>query len=220
MNYMSLASSEKQNLRKLKYQDEDGLDCLAESIETKGTVGSELRALTLSGYYQNIDIFLETLVSRGCHNELESLELDHCDVTALSTCVCSFAHLRKLKISIYAHEWHQVVKAVKKNGSLHKVSWVNKPSFGPRKPGHRYRRHLKAACSRNRLTPKLLANPRLDRQHDNHNASATTAVVENFSSLFLASMDAERTAPNMLLIGLVATTPTDCGHGKRLRSLT
>lgn len=94
---------------------------------------------------------------------------------------------------------HNFVLAMRQNGSLHSVI---SPTSGVQRGcwTEIQRRRIHVYCTRNEVVPDLVAHPSLG----NDKRNLTTADLSLFPTLFRVAKQAPRTAPNSMLIGLLA----------------
>jgi hypothetical protein len=210
MTYLRSTAGPSNCLSDLRYYDTE-LDALAESMLIPDSIGSGLRHLELG--FADVDVFLNALSTHGSHSKLESLQIVFYDTMAdaLWRCIPTLVHLRELRVHLtwlnFNSIFPRLVPSLKKNGSLFKVTFpMNYGDPEPDPPGCRKRRYLDALGQRNENLPRMLSRPRLEheaQQEDIANDDMTD--IEQFPSLFAASLDAEQMSPNTFLIGLVSS---------------
>jgi hypothetical protein len=222
--YLGSRRSQPSSLRVLSYNGKAHLLADAMVLEPRNdakllpySVGSGLRTLTLGHRYhenqvaQDVARFFDSYAASASMIHLESLSIEWLHMVsckAFSDCLPNMVHLRELSVSFIEMEAKEVadrmVESIKKNGSLHSVTipseywsgdWRKKRQFV------RGQRSMKWFCERNRSIPRLLAEPKQDTEGESPgNDNAVDGWL--FPTLFYAAQQANRTAPNMMLIGL------------------
>jgi hypothetical protein len=119
-----------------------------------------------------------------------SIDDTGCD--ALTRCLPQLLYLKQLSIESVASVVHGVnsrlLRALHQNGSLHDI--------------HTGETVLQCSCMRNETIPILVAKPRLN---DDENEDSDETDLCLVPTLFGAAKQAPRTAPTVMLIGLLAT---------------
>jgi hypothetical protein len=149
--------------------------------------------------------------------------LDEAELDALSECLSHATHLRKLSISTIRNcgsrtVFESVVRAIRNNGSLHRVDlhsgtrdserWPYFPLFDATQ-----QRLIQAYCERNQAASSLLSASRLNDADGQCRDSALSLV----APVFVTANPAWRTAPNTFLVGLsAAADPTVLGPSHRV----
>jgi hypothetical protein len=151
VDYFKSMASPQNKLRVLKYFNSN-LEALSESMVIPNSIGSKLRVLRTWGNYDFM-AFANSLASQGSQNKLESLHIHSLSEeekgVALCRCLPSLVNLAELHIEHYRcgnEISHGFVKALKRNGSLHKVTVS--PTLN-----NRYDRHVEAFGQRNQQVP-------------------------------------------------------------------
>jgi hypothetical protein len=215
--YLQTSRSQPSSLRELAYNGKAHLLAGAMVLEPHEdsdsrpfSVGSDLRTLRL-GNQEGKDMaqFFSSYAANAPMIHLESLTIEclhKVSCKALSDCIPNLVHLKELKVSrIYSEAREvaaQLIESIKKNGSLHSVEVPSEYSERPgsyRKSARvNGRRSLTWYCQRNRSIPMLLEGN--EERTGSGKGDATGRWL--FPSLFFAARRANRTAPNMILIGL------------------
>jgi hypothetical protein len=183
--YFKSPASLQNNLREL-HLGHFSLDGMAEAMEIQGSVGSSLQVFaayvwpTTNTSRPDVVRFLNTLASQGSRNKLKALYLyelaDENSTAALANCLPRLVNLVDLQVDPYRlvnfgdDVKCDLVKALKRNGSLVKVSVKLELN-------HRYQRHVTAICDRNEQMPLLLGR-RLSGSGTGSVAAATNPAEE------------------------------------------
>jgi hypothetical protein len=193
------------------------------------SVGSCLQALNLPSWFEDIDELLNALVASA--HRLSSLSLGHLTDTSwlqLTRCLPSLLHLREFHLEyIYKGEAStlEFVRAMQKNGSLHRVSEISARSGDEPLFSTEEWQEIQSYCQRNLKMRELLQDPYLPRD-DTRDINDKT-LLSLFPKLFHAMKPAERVAPTYILAGVLACGGGGSGgcligpsgHGKRLGSM-
>jgi hypothetical protein len=171
-----------------------------------------LDVLAMTGPMGNVECIYERLGNKAATIQLRCvlrkggrLDLAGCD--ALAACLPKLIYLKELGILDDAapalnspvHK-ERLLRALKQNGSLHFLQFA--PSWSDFLTD-RDSRQLQLSMERNQLIPALVANPRLGDDDDDSKTERCLV-----PKLFAAAMLAPRTAPNSMLIGLLALGDT------------
>jgi hypothetical protein len=211
--YLQSSQSQPISLRALSYNGKAYLLASAmvpepheDSVSRPSSVGSALRRL---GGLEGKDVarFFGTYAANASMIHLESLNVEgvhKVSCKALSDCI---VHLRELKVSRIIFEARdiaaQLIESIKKNRSLHSVAI---PSEYGERPGAYSSKSVRVNgrlcltwyCQRNRSIPTLFVG---DEEHQGCGKGDTMGRWI-FPSLLYTAQRANKTAPNMILIGL------------------
>jgi hypothetical protein len=183
---------------------------------TTKSIGSHLQALNIPSRLEDIDELLNVLVAD--EHRLSSLSLGSLTDTSwlqLTRCLPKMVHLREFHVQ-YLDKAHastsDFVRAMQKNGSLHRVSEIKARSRGvePLFSADEWQ-EIQSYCERNHKMRELLQDPYLPCD-DTREFNAKT-LLALFPKLFHAMKPAERVAPTYILAGLLACGGGDSGSG-------
>jgi hypothetical protein len=176
-----------------------------------GRIGCTLQSLSLDCDCDEIEDLLKVLTKGACR--LSSLHLGSPEKSAPSHLVQylpDFCYLRELSTDGYAGKGYDgaLGLALRKNGSLHAVKICADIETDSEQ--------IQAYVQRNRLVPLFLGRKPLVGKNDDSDDMVARALFL-FPSMFHAVKPAARTAPGILLIGLLAGSDSlgDSGDMKR-----
>jgi hypothetical protein len=150
----------------------------------------------------DIEDILKALATTTCR--LSTLDLDGGTRTESQLQLVQYlphlCYLRHLSSSGYSNRGYEgaLVPALRKNGSLYSVGICAEVRTGTKQ--------VQAYMDRNRLAPLFLGSAQRDEDDDAHDTVMTTLFL--FPSIFHVVKPAARTAPGVILIGLLASS--DC----------